>query len=329
MTRRENVILAMRHKETLWLPNNITDCDVTLQSAVEERYEGDTEGADEFGTVYVYTPDSKSPVPKIGVPVVTDWTNWESQAAFPDLDARDWEAAAKRDTKDWDRENRFSIVQLHNGMFERLIRLSTFEDALCALLEDPDAVLRFFEAYTVYRVGLIKRVHKYYKPDAIMNFDDYSTDNSMFMSLATWRTMIKPYLKRTIDAVHECGMFYILHCCGHVLPLIEDIVELGADAIHPLQISNKPLEIKRKYGDKLCICGGFDNVGVLDREGVTEQESRTELCRVMTELGEGGSYIAWRSFFCQLPDVFTDEVKKIALPAMKAHGTDIPEAFRD
>ena len=49
MTRRENVILAMKHQETLWIPNNITDCDIVLQQAVQERYEGRTEGRDEFG----------------------------------------------------------------------------------------------------------------------------------------------------------------------------------------------------------------------------------------------------------------------------------------
>ena len=45
---RDNVILAFQHKEPYWIPNSVTDCDIVLQSAVMERYEGKTTGFDVF-----------------------------------------------------------------------------------------------------------------------------------------------------------------------------------------------------------------------------------------------------------------------------------------
>ena len=63
---RDNVLLAMKHEEPYWIPNNITDCDIVLQQAVQERYEGMTEGKDEFGVEFVYDKESRGPVVQIG-----------------------------------------------------------------------------------------------------------------------------------------------------------------------------------------------------------------------------------------------------------------------
>ena len=128
MTRRENVILAMKHQETLWIPNNITDCDIVLQQAVQERYEGRTEGRDEFGVEYEYNLEANGPVQKVGTRAVSCVEEWKKEIVFPNVEDRDWEALAARDTAGWDRENKFSIVQLFNGMFERAHLIRTCED---------------------------------------------------------------------------------------------------------------------------------------------------------------------------------------------------------
>lgn len=324
MTRRDNVILAMRHQETLWIPNNITDCDIVLQQAVQERYEGRGEGKDEFGVEYEFNKEANGPVQKIGVKVVSDLMNWKEEVHFPDLEDRDWEALAEKDTKNWDRENRFSIVQMYNGMFERAHLMMGFEEVLCALMEDPEVMEDWFRTFTDYRISLIRHIGKYYRPDAVMIFDDYSAKDSMMMSMSVWRSLIKPQIQRMVDAAHEMGMFYILHCCGYMRPMIEDFMEMGVDAVHPVQVANRPQELKQKYGKDLCFCGGFNNVEILDREDVTEQESRQEIRRVLTEVAPGGSYIAWKPFFCRYPQVFFEELKPLVAEKMEKAGVAVP-----
>lgn len=306
---RDNMVLAMQHKVPYWIPNNISDCDIVLQSAVVERYEGRTTGFDEFGVEYEYNEESRGPVMRPGarrLESVDDWYDLK----FPNVVGRDWEAAAARDTAGWDRENRFSIVQLFNGMFERAHMMMGFEDVLCALLTDKKTMAEWFQAFTDYRITLIRHIAKYYKPDAIMVFDDYAAKSAMLFSPDIFRELIKPQLRRMIDTAHECGLFYIVHCCGYVKPIFADIVELGADAIHPIQVTNNPVKLKEQYGDKICFCGGFDNVGILDKEGCTEQETREEVRRVLTAMETGGSFVAWCSFFCQHPRIYQDEYDK-------------------
>ena len=97
-----------------------------------------------------------------------------------------------------------------------------------------------------------------------------------------------------------------------------DVVEIGVDAAHPVQVSNDPIELKAKYGDRITFLGGFDNVGILDREDCTEEETRAEVRRVLTELAPGGSFVSWRSFFCTHPEAYMDEYWKIVGPQKQA-----------
>lgn len=310
ITARENVILAMEHKKTMWIPNNITDMNIVLQQAVQERYEGGGEGKDVFGVEYQYNREAKGPVVKPGSKLVDDIENWREEIVFPDLESIDWEGAAERDTKNWDRKNKFSIVQLFNGMFERAHIMMGFEDTLCALLTDPEPMMDYFETFTDYRIEMIHKVSQYYKPDAIMIFDDYGAKESMMLSPETWRTFMKPNIQRMVDAAHECGMFFIFHCCGYYKPIFQDVVEMGVDAVHPVQVSNNPVELKKLYGDKICFCGGFDNVGILDKETSTEEDIRREVRRVINELSSEGSFVAWKSYFCVHSEAFMDELNK-------------------
>lgn len=317
ITPRDNVVAAMQHKIPHWIPNSVTDCDIVLQSAVMERYEGRETGFDEFGVEYEYNEEARGPVMRPGTRRLKEIEDWRKME-FPDLENRDWEAAATRDTAGWDRENRFSIVQLFNGMFERAHMMMGFEDVLCALLTDPEEMAGWFQTFTDYRVKLIRYIAKYYKPDAVMIFDDYGAKESMMFSPEVFRDLIKPQLKRLVDAAHECGLYYILHGCGYFKPIFPDIVELGVDAVHPIQVANDPVELKNKYGGQICFCGGFDNVGILDREDCTEEETRAEVRRVLSELGPGGSFVSWRSFFCAQPEAYMDEYWKIVRPRKDA-----------
>jgi len=70
-------------------------------------------------------------------------------------------------------------------------------------------------------------------------------------------------------------------------------VELGIDAIDPLQITNPIRELKDKYQERVTFVGGFDNQNVFDRVGVTEEENRGEVVRAYSEMAPGGSSVAF------------------------------------
>jgi uroporphyrinogen-III decarboxylase len=326
MTLKENVIRAFNHKETLWTPNVYTDFDLVLQSTVNERYEGKESGTDDFGVSFTYVPEADAPVVTPGTFILTDITRWKEQVTFPDVEAYDWKAGALRDTAEWDRKNRFSVVMMYNGPFERLHALMGFEDALVALLTEPEYVSEFFASFVEYRIKLVQKIAQFYRPDAIMVFDDYGTATGMMMSPDVWRKLIKPHLKRLIDAAHRYGLYYILHSCGYIKPIFSDIVEMGADAVHPMQYFNDVLELKKQYGKHITFTGGFRAIETFDNPMSSEEEMRAEVRRVLKELAHGGSYIAWQTILNkQSKKVFLDEIMKDSVPKMIAANVTPPD----
>lgn len=326
MTLKENVLQAIRHKDTLWTPNVLTDIDIAVQSTVSERYEGKERGTDEFGVQYTFVPETNTPIVTPGTYVLDDITDWKMKVKFPDADSYDWEEGARRDTAKWDRKNKFSVLVLYNGPFERLHVLMGFEEALMALLTEPECVSDFMEAFVQYRIHLIKKIKQYYKPDAVMIFDDYGTSTSMMMSPGIWRQVIKPQIKMLIDAVHDCGMFYILHSCGYIKPIFGDFVEMGADVVHPMQYANHVREIKDQYQSKITFTGGFNALEILDNPESTEEDIRKEVRRGLKEFAPGGSYIAWQVILSgKVKKLFLEEVMKESIPKMMAAGVPIPD----
>ncbi len=293
MTKREEMLEVYNHKNTGYIPNFFTDMDFIIPPSIDERPSGIEDGKDWFGVEWHYVPEALAHLPVPESAPITDITKWREQVTFPDLDAIDWEAAAAEETKDWDRENKISFMMLIQGPFERSHALMGFEEALLAMYEEPDDYMDLINALTDYKVKIIHIIGQYYKPDVLSFHDDYGANDSMLLSPDMWREFFKEPLQRIIDATHEEGMIYEHHSCGYIEPIFADLVEMGIDAIDPLQVTNPIRELKDKYQDRVTFVGGYDNLNVYDRPGVTEEEIRVETQRVAEELGPGGSFVAF------------------------------------
>ena len=67
----------------------------------------------------------------------------------------------------------------------------------------------------------------------VMGF--FGTQDNTFMSIDTWRHLLKEGFMRFIEVGHEFGCQVAHHTCGCVTPLLPDMVECGLDIINPLQ----------------------------------------------------------------------------------------------
>lgn len=291
MTKREQILQVYQHKNTGYVPCFFTDFDFSKPAAINERPEQG--GLDWFGVEWEFVPAVLAPMVKPGTQRLKDITKWREELVFPDLDAIDWAAAAAEETAKWDRENKVSFMMLINGIFERTHALMGFEDALCAMYEEPEEYHALIEAITGYKLKLIDIIGTYYKPDVLCFHDDFGSNDSMMMSPDMWREFFKEPLSRVIERTHANGMIYEHHSCGYIAPIFGELVELGIDAIDPLQITNPIRELKDKYQDRVTFVGGFDTQNTFDKVGVTEEEIRAEVARTYSELAPGGSYVAF------------------------------------
>ena len=120
--------------------------------------------------------------------------------------------------------------------------------------------------------------------------DDYGTQNSMIMSPTFWRKFIKPRLAKIIAVYRDAGLPVIHHSCGAIMPIIEDLIEIGVNVLNPIQ--PKALNIKEltaNYGDRLTFFGGICNQSVLPFG--TPDEVEANVAEVTSILGSNGRFI--------------------------------------
>ena len=135
-----------------------------------------------------------------------------------------------------------------------------YENICLSLYDDPKFLEEVAEITVDFDVKAINRMAEA-GIDAMIVSDDYGSSSQGLLKPAQFRAIYKPALKKIIDCVkqHELSVFF--HCCGRVYDYIDDLVEVGIDALHPLQrTAGMDLAVvKKKYGDRICIVGNIDS----------------------------------------------------------------------
>lgn len=105
-----------------------------------------------------------------------------------------------------------------------------------------------------------------------------------------------PYVKQIIDAVKTDDFAFIYHNCGNVVPLIDDILALGADAYHFGNVIDLPA-LAEKIPDDIFFMGNIDPVGILCN--ATPEETSDAVTALLKKLGHKPNYLL--STGCDVP----------------------------
>lgn len=322
MSKKELFMTAMNHGKPERTPVFLYDNVVTgFCTGIGPWFEKGPVGGgyDGFGILWE-NPESGggAPVPAPGS-FYLDSDNicdWRDIVKFPDVDAFDWEAEAARELAEVDRDEMIVDFGSGNGPFERLAALMGFEEACIAMAIEPEACYELIGAIVDYKIQIVEKVAKYYKADTFTNYDDYCTERGPFMSPEVFRELIKPHTKRYYDAIREHGMIPIQHTCGFAEPLVQDFIDMGAQAWTSVQPTNDIVRLQKEYGDQLTFMGGFDTNGPASREDATPEMIDYEVRRALREYGPQGSFIvfAYKLINTTDPEVFMNECMKVVGP---------------
>lgn len=114
---------------------------------------------------------------------------------------------------------------------------------------------------------------------------DLGTQLGLLISPDMLEEFVFPYLKEQIDLGHEYGFQVILHCCGAISSIIPRLIELGVDALHPIQARAKGMSAEElsRFSGQVGFIGGIDTQDLLVNG--TPEEVRRETERVIDILG--------------------------------------------
>ncbi|HBL85005.1 MAG: hypothetical protein A2Y17_07230 [Clostridiales bacterium GWF2_38_85] len=191
---------------------------------------------------------------------------------------------------------RFCYLQT-NGIFECLNEVFGIENHLMYLLLYPEELKMVYQRQAEWNRKFALNAIEL-GVDMIHVSDDWGGQNNLLFSKELWHDMIYPYHKITCDAVRNSGAFLSLHSDGHILPLIDDIIKLEYQLIHPWQESAAMpyKEYLTKYSEKIAIMGGINIQSTL---GFGKYEFlKAEIERVFATL-KGKRWICCTSHFVQ------------------------------
>ena len=191
---------------------------------------------------------------------------------------------------------RFCYIQTP-GFFEQFNGVFGIENQLLWLAMYPDELGELYRRqadWTIRFAGhCIDR-----GVDMVHISDDWGAQKDLLFSPSLWRDLVFPQMKRVVDYVHSRGCFCSLHSDGCVKKLVDGIIELGLDVVHPWQESagmGYDLYLDR-CADKFAILGGVCVQSAIDI--LPRDELEAEIRRVFRLL-KGKRWICCTTHYVQ------------------------------
>jgi uroporphyrinogen decarboxylase len=279
MTSRERVLTALRHEEPDRVPCNIRlayELTPTVEAAL-----GHTDYAEHFGhdVRAVYIP--LAPLPE-GVADI-DWT---PRPAAEDI------AAAREQVEALHARGLAVCGGYACGVFEQAKAWLGDVGALTGPYDDPRAFGELLDRITAWKAD----VYAGYAEagcDIVWMGDDLGTQRSLVMREEQYREWYRPRHAMLAEHLHRKGREarIAFHCCGHVTPLVGDLIDIGIDILEAVQAETMDIAyLKREFGRDISFWGAVGAQSVLAR--TTPEEVREGVRATLAIMAPGGGYIA-------------------------------------
>jgi uroporphyrinogen decarboxylase len=211
-----------------------------------------------------------------------------------------------------------NLPHLGGELFEAAWRLRGLENFLMDLIERPDwahflldrlADLAQRNAETLARAGV----------DVLALDDDVGMPRTMMISPAHWREFFKPRLAKIIRAARALkpDLRVLFHSDGYFEPIVRDLIDIGVNAINPLQPDHMDaVRIRRQFGPRLALWGTVGRQTTFSF--ATPDEIRQEVKHRVETLGRAG-LILCPAYDIDEPDIPWENIAAF-LEAAEAYG---------
>ncbi len=218
-------------------------------------------------------------------------TNWAEFEAFP------WPDPERLTTRglEWFQENLPDDMCIIGSrgfahFAEYLTWLMGYETLCYALYDQRDLVAaisrRLIELYEV----AVRKMLQFDRVKVIWGSDDMGFRSGTLISPDDLREFVLPGHKRMAEAAHAAGRPYLLHSCGKLEAIMDDLLDdVGIDGKHSFEDTIETVEeAKRKYGRRIALLGGID-VDFLCRS--SQEQIRSRVRRTLQACFPGGGYL--------------------------------------
>jgi uroporphyrinogen decarboxylase len=184
--------------------------------------------------------------------------------------------------------DRFRVFQIGFSLWERAWTLRGTENLMMDFYDNPRFVRDLLGTIADYNIAQTEKALRC-DIDAVYFGDDWGAQHGLQMGPRQWREHILPVLKRMYHPVRKAGKAVLIHSCGDVDELFDDLIQIGLCCFNPFQPEVMDVHaLLRRYRGRLCFHGGLSTQRLLPYG--TADEVRVESRRLLQE-GAAGGYI--------------------------------------
>lgn len=158
-----------------------------------------------------------------------------------------------------------AIGGVGNGVFECVQDVVGYMDLCYLRIDEPELFEKLFQRVGDMLVEIWSRMLAQYGDTfCVCRFgDDLGFKSATLLAEEDIKRLIVPQYKRIIALVHAAGKPFLLHSCGCIFNVMDDIIEAGIDAKHSNEDAIAPFSVwVERYGDRIGNFGGIDTDAV-------------------------------------------------------------------
>lgn len=268
---------------------------------------------DEWGVTY--QKNGWPIIAQIDVPVKSreDWEKYKMPVADTPYRLRIF-----RDTKQANTEN-LAIILGILGPFTMLSwYLTDFMNLSIFMFNDPDLIHAMNESVLQWNLEVVSLAVKDGGVDCVQISDDWGGTSGLLISPEHFREFFLPYFKRLVEGIKALGVPVIMHNDGQIWDVLDDLVDCGINALHPVErAAGMDLKkVKKKYKGRLTPIGNVNNKVTMASSN--PEDVRKEVLECLHEASPGGGYII--STDHSIHDLIPYENVKCLIDTVKEHG---------
>jgi hypothetical protein len=157
------------------------------------------------------------------------------------------------------------------------------------IVDDYGLLVEWFDELIKHEIARVNRCADYRLSPVACVFCDIASKRNLLFSPQFLRDVYFPRLKLLIDEWHNHGIMVIYHSEGDITPVMQDIVDAGADGINPLEPDILDIKKLREDFPDVVFWGGIDNNELLCRGTVEEVEQAVK--DLIRDAGDNGKLL--------------------------------------
>ena len=241
---------------------------------------------DDWGSVWEVAEDGLAG--EVKTPPLAEWSALDHyQPPREQIRLADWDAVGRSCDKNHAREQRFMLAWPDTRLFERLQFLRGTENVLMDMAEGAAKFFKLRDMVHEFNCMVLQRMAGT-NVDALMFMDDWGSQTDLLVSPQMWRDYFMPAYRDYCDIIHGGGKHVFMHSDGQISSILQDLVDLGVDALNAQLFCMDIEELARRYRGRITFWGEIDRQRVLPFGTIDDVRKAVGRVRRALDDGTGG-----------------------------------------